>query len=309
MQRDAATLPTAEPRTGSRIPALFLLLLGLTYLLIVLGALVRAKDAGLACPDWPLCFGDLIPQMNVQVAFEWGHRAVAGTVALAFAGLSIHVLRHPPVPVGVRRLLALGAVLLGIQIVLGGLTVLLQLASWTVTAHLLTGNSFAATTLWIALALRDRERGRPARPRAAGVVRLSVLVATAFLVVQMLLGGLVASSYAGLACPEWPTCNGGQWFPTWRGSVGLHVLHRLNGYALVTALVAMAVACRRQGRLARIAALAVGLALCEVLVGISNVVFGIPFEVTGLHSALAAALVLTLALAVRDVFTRDPVVV
>ena len=47
-----------------------------------------------------------------------------------------------------------------------------------------------------------------------------------------MLGGLVSSRYAGLACPEWPTCNGGAWFPSWRGAVGLHLLHRSNGYLL-----------------------------------------------------------------------------
>jgi len=285
MQQPAVTLASAQPRWGSRVPVLFLLLLGLTYLLIVLGALVRAKDAGLACPDWPLCFGELVPVMNVQVAFEWTHRAVAGTVALAFAALAVHGLRRPPVAPSVKRLLALGAGLLAVQIVLGGLTVLLKLAAWTVTAHLLTGNAFAATMLCTALALRDQARGRADRPAASPAARIAVCAAAALLCFQMFLGGLVASTYSGLACPEWPTCNGGQWFPTWRGSVGRHA-----------------------GPLARIARVAVGLALCEVGVGIANVLLGIPFEITGLHSAFAAALVLTLTLAVRDLVTRDAVV-
>jgi len=308
MQQPAVTLASAQPRWGSRVPVLFLLLLGLTYLLIVLGALVRAKDAGLACPDWPLCFGELVPVMNVQVAFEWTHRAVAGTVALAFAALAVHVLRRPPVAPSVKRLLALGAGLLAVQIVLGGLTVLLKLAAWTVTAHLLTGNAFAATMLCTALALRDQARGRADRPAASPAARIAVCAAAALLCFQMFLGGLVASTYSGLACPEWPTCNGGQWFPTWRGSVGVHVLHRLNGYALFLALATAALVCRHEGPLARIARVAVGLALCEVGVGIANVLLGIPFEITGLHSAFAAALVLTLTLAVRDLVTRDAVV-
>ena len=54
---------------------------------------------------------------------------------------------------------------------------------------------------------------------------------------QIVLGGLVASSYAGLACPDWPTCNGGLWVPTLDGTVGLHVLHRFNGYAFLGCLV------------------------------------------------------------------------
>ena len=53
--------------------------------LIVLGASVRAFEAGLACPDWPLCFGQIIPEMNLEVAFEFGHRVMAGGVSLLFA--------------------------------------------------------------------------------------------------------------------------------------------------------------------------------------------------------------------------------
>jgi hypothetical protein len=53
----------------------------------VLGALVRAHEAGLACPDWPLCFGELVPRFDLKVAFEYGHRVTAGAVAR---------LRSPP---------------------------------------------------------------------------------------------------------------------------------------------------------------------------------------------------------------------
>ena len=71
----------------------FLLLTGLTYALIVLGALVRAHGAGLACPDWPLCFGELVPRFDLRIAFEWSHRAIAGGISLLFAGLSIAAFR------------------------------------------------------------------------------------------------------------------------------------------------------------------------------------------------------------------------
>jgi cytochrome c oxidase assembly protein subunit 15 len=115
----------------------------------------------------------------------------------------------------------------------------------------------------------------------------------------MVLGGLVSSRYAGLACPEWPTCNGGAWFPSWRGSVGLHLLHRSNGYLLVAALGAAALALRRDPQVGRAARLALALGLAQLVVGIANVKLGIPVEITGLHSALAAALVLTLGWSLR----------
>ena len=54
----------------------------LTLGLIVVGALVRAYDAGLACPDWPLCKGALVPGFDFKVAFEWGHRVFAAAISI-----------------------------------------------------------------------------------------------------------------------------------------------------------------------------------------------------------------------------------
>jgi cytochrome c oxidase assembly protein subunit 15 len=277
-----------------RLAAGFALLVALFYALIVLGALVRAHGAGLACPDWPLCFGEVVPAMNVRVAFEWSHRALAGSITLGFAALAALAWTRSRPGDPVRRRLALAAGLLAVQIGLGALTVWLSLASWTVTAHLLVGNSIAATFAWTALELRARQvsRTEPAAPATPGQ-RRALAAALALLVVQIALGGQVSSRYAGLACPEWPTCNGGVWFPTWHGTIGLHVVHRLNGYLLLAALTVVARICGKSPRLARWTHAAEGIAFAQILVGIANVLFRIPVELTGLHSALAAALVLT----------------
>ncbi len=282
---------TPEPAPGARrrLRSALAMLIVATSALIVLGALVRAHDAGLACPDWPRCFGTWIPEMDFQVAFEWSHRAVAGSVALVYAALGMWIWRRPDAA-SARPWVVLGAVLLAVQIVLGGLTVLLQLASWTVTAHLLTGNSFNATLLAIALALREPS-GAPAPPLAPGA-RIALAAFAALLVVQIGLGGAVSSQYAGLACPEWPTCNGGAWFPSLRGSVGLHLAHRVGGYSLVVVAAALGATARAwepgRGRYA----LPLLLVVVQAAVGIANVVTGIPVEVTALHSAIAALLVL-----------------
>jgi cytochrome c oxidase assembly protein subunit 15 len=291
---------SSQERSSRQLAAGFMALAGLTYGLIVLGALVRANEAGLACPDWPLCFGELVPRMDVKVAFEWSHRLVAGSVSLIFAGLALAALRRPATPAGARRGIAVAAVLLIVQILLGALTVWELLAAWTVTSHLVTGNGFAVTLLLVAFSLAESS-GPPVerRPLARGV-RTSIAVISMLLFVQMVLGGLVSSRFAGMACPEWPTCNGGLWFPSWRGSVGLHLLHRTNGYLLVAALAAAAWRCRGATRLRGLSMLALAIGVTQVVAGVANVLLGIPVEITGLHSALATALVLATALAARE---------
>jgi cytochrome c oxidase assembly protein subunit 15 len=261
---------------------------------------VRAHGAGLACPDWPLCFGRVIPPFDLRVGFEWTHRLLAGGVGLGFAALAFGALRRPAARRRCARTVACAALLLVIQIALGALTVWHLLAAWTVTAHLVTGNAFAACLLGIALQLR--RAAAPAPPGPARDARPWVVAFGACLALQLVLGGLVSSRYAGLACPEWPTCSAGVWFPSWEGVVGLHLLHRTNGYALGGVLLAAAVATRGAGRAGRALRIAAGLGLAQIVVGVLNVRLALPVEVTGLHSALAAALVLSLAAASVEAF-------
>ena len=122
----------------------------------------------------------------------------------------------------------------------------------------------------------------------------------------MVLGGLVSSRFAGMVCPEWPTCNGGFWFPSLEGTVGLHIFHRMNAYALLGCLGATAFVCRREISLRRLTALALFLGCGQVVVGIANVLLAIPIEITALHSALAAGLVLTLAATLRSAWAQNP---
>ena len=294
-------LSAGDARAARALSLGFVALTGATFVLIVLGALVRAHGAGLACPDWPLCFGRVIPPFDLRVGFEWTHRLLAGGVGLAFVALAFGVLRRPAARRRCARAVACAALLLVIQIALGALTVWHLLAAWSVTAHLLTGNAFAACLLGIALQIRRGAEADPPGPVRG--VRPWVVAAGACLGLQLVLGGLVSSRYAGLACPEWPTCSAGVWFPSWEGVVGLHLLHRTNGYALGALLLAAAVATRGAGRAGRVLRVAAGLGLAQIVVGVLNVRLALPVEVTGLHSALAAALVLSLAAASVEAFS------
>ena len=120
------------------------------FALIALGGFVRIMNAGLACPDWPLCFGDYIPDYHPQVYFEFIHRAMAGLVAISTAILAL-TLWLSSQPKKIKWIMAFAVVLLLAQIIFGGLTVLWQLQAGVVATHLGMGTAFFATLLWIYL--------------------------------------------------------------------------------------------------------------------------------------------------------------
>jgi cytochrome c oxidase assembly protein subunit 15 len=292
---------SSDPSTRNLARA-FLGLVCATYALIVLGALVRAHGAGLACPDWPLCFGELIPAFDLKVAFEWGHRIFASVISLTFAALAVLAYRNRARP-RVRGLLWIAAGLLGLQVILGALTVWKLLAAWSVTSHLLTGNAFAACLVLVTARLYD-SAATTARswPAHSARLRAAVSLSAVLLVAQVALGGLVASKYAGLVCQEWPACNDGVWFPGFAGALGLQITHRLGAYALVLALAACAFIARGPTRLGRLLGLALALVVAQIGVGVANVLLRLPIEVTGAHSALAAGLIALMTLALREVW-------
>lgn len=121
-----------------------------TLFLVVAGASVTSKQAGLSVPDWPLSYGQLMPQMTGGVLFEHGHRMIATFVGILTIGLVIFLMRAEPRK-WMRTLgwAALGAVIL--QGLLGGLTVLLLLPPAVSVSHACLAQLFFSTTVAIAL--------------------------------------------------------------------------------------------------------------------------------------------------------------
>src|SRR5262249_14298523 len=110
-----------------------------TYLLILLGGLVHGTGSSLACPDWPTCYGTLMPKMEGGVLVEHSHRIAAGTVVLFTLALAV-LLRFSASPEA-RRLRPFGWLAVGLvfaQALLGGITVLLRLPTPISTAHTAT---------------------------------------------------------------------------------------------------------------------------------------------------------------------------
>ncbi|MCB9679394.1 MAG: heme A synthase [Alphaproteobacteria bacterium] len=276
---------------SNRLSTLAFALVATTWGLLVFGASVRVHGAGLACPDWPLCFGQVVPAIDFGVAFEFGHRVVAGVVSLWFLALGGLMWRRG-VSGSLQAMWGFGLFVLGVQIVLGGLTVLELLAEWTVTSHLLAGNTFCLSVLLVALGLRAEEDGWPALEPVSLVQRVAAAGMAMLLPVQLALGGLVSSSYAGLVCPSWPSCAGGVWFPTFEGLVGLQLSHRLVGYALAGVALAAFTTSVGHRRLRAPTALILALVLVQIGLGVANVLTRLPVEVTLAHTGVAAWLVL-----------------
>lgn len=288
---DARSEPQAPDAAPVWLRRAFIGLCVEVYGLLVFGAAVRVNKAGLSCPDWPLCFGEVIPEMDLAIFLEWGHRALAGTVSIVFLALGIAVARRSELRARAGRwLVAAGGVLL-VQIVLGGLTVLHLLADWSVTLHLLCGNLFLAMLVTATLSLGGRTPQATA-PR----VRSAVAVLALALVAQLGMGGLVASNHAGLACTEWPTCAGGVWFPWNPGPVNLQLLHRLGGYTLLVVAWIVAVMARGQAALRGPAWIFAGLVTMQATLGIGNVIWRLPQTLAIGHSAMAGLLTLTMTL-------------
>ena len=286
----------------------FAALTALTYVLVVFGAVVRLQGAGLSCPDWPLCLGELVPSMSFGVVFEVGHRYLASLVSLGLVGLTIWTCFLPAARKVVGRWLVAAFVVLVVQIVLGGLTVLQLLASWTVTSHLVCGNAFALVLALISVrlfALDAPARSVDVPPLARPLVALTAVL----LVAQMAIGGLVAATFAGQACVTWPACVGTDWFPSWTGPIGLHIFHRLTAYALAVAVLGLAGACWKSDGLGRITRFAAVLVLAQVALGVANVVLHLPSEISAAHSLGAAMLCLVVGLVVDRTFFFRPAAV
>lgn len=190
-----------------------------TFLLMTIGSATRVMNAGLACPDWPLCYGTLIPtqQMNLQVFLEWIHRldaSLIGLMTIGLVGLSFWQRRNVPQWLPWASVLAL--VLVCVQGGLGALTVTALLRFDIVTAHLGTALCFFALLLAMAIALIPSP-GIPSKvsinnSRAAqissptstvelskGFVGLSGVTAL-MIYGQSLTGGLVGSQWALHQC-------------------------------------------------------------------------------------------------------------
>ncbi len=269
-----------------------------TYFLIGLGGTVLATNSGLSCPDWPLCYGQAYYSGTYQLFLEQFHRFTAATVSILIVLLLIGIIRWARKDRALLTMAIAAPILLALQIVLGGLTVLWKLPPQIITAHL--GTALAIFAIVITMAVLSGKPA-PSKEHPAKTRKFAQLAITNALLVYilMLLGSYVTGSGAALACPGWPLCTPASW-ATSNHLADINILHRI--YAVFVGLVTLwtVISALRRWRVARgqaIVGLVGGLLFVyQAVVGGLIVLLKEPAFVAGLHLALATAVWGTLVL-------------
>jgi cytochrome c oxidase assembly protein subunit 15 len=306
----------------------------LAFVVVVVGAYVRLMDAGLGCPDWPGCYGELSPAhahediakavqaqggehgpVSLRKAWkEMFHRYLAGALGLLILAIAIVAWRSHRVHAGSAILPTALLILVMLQAALGMWTVTLLLKPAIVTLHLLGGMATLSLLVW--LSLRQLAIRAPADARATHRLRPWAALALAIVLGQIALGGWVSSNYAALACVDFPTCHGA-WLPpmdfrhgfqlvrelgktaagthlAYEALTAIHWSHRLGALVTLLFVGALAVALIRVRGAAMYGAFLAMLLAVQVGLGIANVVSGLPLAVAVAHNAAAALLLVTL---------------
>ena len=207
--------------------------LALLFLLLIWGNMVAGLQAGLACPDWPLCYGKVLPPFRWDIYMEFTHRVIGAVTSIFIIILAYQRFRSY---LGAGKLLPLITVLLLIfQIILGGIVVLYELPVDLTTYHF--ANAMVIFLLVLYMVYFDGVVQRPLFDVSGykGVFFLLAILVTC----QAVLGAYVRHSDAGLACPDFPTCLG-YWIPPELSGIILnHYAHRTLAYLITLIAILM----------------------------------------------------------------------
>ena len=282
---------SGTPSTGYRRLAVATVVA--TFLLIIVGGIVRVSDSGLGCGPggsgfhgWPFCNGDVVPGVDLNSIVEYSHRALAGIVGLLMLALFIGAWRRYRAN---RALLFVsGSLLLLVlaQAVLGGATVEENLEEALVAAHLCLAMLLLGGLLWVVRATKPGVMGASPALGGRGFRALAV-VASLVVLATIVAGGYMAGTQkygrpdyqlgdgAHHACgKEFPSCNG-ELMPFGQARlVDIHLTHRAFMYLavfLVLALALIALRRRPSDGVVRSAWALIALLVVQVLVGALNV--------------------------------------
>jgi heme A synthase len=269
----------------------------LAYALAVLGSWVRINEAGMSCPDWPLCHGALVPSFAGGVIWEWLHRLVALVEGLLLIGVLFAGWRVRRRIAGVGPALVLLVAIFLAQVAVGGATVHLGNSPNSVVLH--WGIAMALLATLTVLAVLSVLAPAPAarRPRADGSLAMALAIAAFAAFVTMCIGAYVSSSHAGLACSTFPSCDGSLLGQT--GAQLAQMVHRLAAATFfIVALLATWQAVRNgSAPVARFAVAGLLLTVLQIALGIANVLLGMPMPLREAHAGNAGLTFLTYVIA------------
>jgi cytochrome c oxidase assembly protein subunit 15 len=306
----------AAKQHGSRLALVTFLL---AFVVILLGAYTRLTDAGLSCPDWPHCYGyvtaphtssqlaaaaENYPDTPVEIKKAWTemtHRYFAGGEGILIFILAFSLVWQKKSPGNRHASLAkwmaiILLALLCIQVMLGMLTVTAKLKPIIVLGHLLTGIALLTMLWWVYLDSRPCKT--PFHYSVERNMKPWLWLGFFILLAQISLGGWVSTHYAGLACIDFPYCNG-ELLPALHlerfneDLITIHMLHRIGAaitgiYILLLSLMLLA-----QPSYRWIGILFLVLMSGQIMLGILNILWLRPVWLALLHQAGAILLLLT----------------
>jgi len=255
--------------------------------LIALGGVVRITGSGMGCGDhWPRCDGQWFPPLDLKTAIEISHRWVAALLSVLIVAVGVQAWRRHRQEPRLRNPATLAVGLLVVQVLLGAVTVKLELPPSVVIVHLANAMLLLATLL--VTAMRAGTQG-PALVRTERHPdhRLA-LFAAGYAFILILLGAHVANLNAGWTCRGFPFCSGFGLGPPPSTLGVIHWVHRILAYLFLplVALLSIRVSRRRDddvGPLRSATNAVLGLTVLQVIVAATMVLMNLPTALRAAH--------------------------
>ena len=297
VRTNSGMAPISSAPGGIFVPLLVVTLVS-TFVLIIIGGIVRVTDSGLGCPGWPLCYGKVVPPMEKHAIIEYMHRLFASIVSvllLAVAGMAWAYYRRTNKTI---FYLAISLILLLIlQIALGAITVEAELASEFVTAHLATAETLFAVLGFLTTYAVLARRGQPPSKPNVSLQKWTLVTGIATFVLLMT-GSFMVGSDSTAACSGWPLCNGGLFDGGYHQAAAL--IHRYTAaiVGVVTLIIGVAILRSKDSLPAQrlLAAVLVFLFVFQVIVGAMTVFSDYNEFFQSFHLTVASAVWIMLVL-------------
>ena len=283
------------------------------FAVVLMGSWTRINDAGLTCPDWPMCRGELVPSMAGGTIWEWTHRLLAFSLLPLILAVFFSAWRHRKRSGLLLPIASAILILFFTQVGLGAATVDLDNTPYSVVLHWGTAMMLIASLLALAIFanedLRRDAEGFRTDERLQGITSQVLLLSLTVLVtfVTMCIGAWVSSSGAGLACTTIPGCAGNVLVDT-QGQI-VQMLHR---FAAAATLLGATASCalvwaRRTSAPVRVAtSVGVVLVFVQVILGLLNVALRLPTDLREVHAANAALVFLAFVTATAFALLESP---